>query len=170
MGCAAFSVKDSLYIQAVYYFPEDTLLHTMLADYFIDIEKLDYGKISKSLGLPESEIIEKSKILHNFNPFPGRSYSGREAKSVIPDVEVKLVDGEIIVTLNDDWVPGIKLSSYYINLLKKKGVDKRQREYLNTKLQSAMALLKIFRRETILKVTSAIMSYQKIFLKRVMDI
>jgi DNA-directed RNA polymerase specialized sigma subunit, sigma54 homolog len=56
---------------------------------------------------------------------------------VIPDVEVKLVDGEIIVTLNDDWVPGIKLSNYYINLLKKKSIDKEQREYLNSRLQSA---------------------------------
>jgi len=168
VGCAAFSIKESLYIQACYFFPEDTLLHSMLAGHFNDIEKLDYSRISKSLSIPESLIIEKSKILHNLNPFPGRSYSGRESRPVIPDVEVKLVDGEIIVTLNDDWIPGIKLSSYYINLLKKKSIDKEQREYLNTKLQSAMALLKNIstRRDTILKVTSAIMRNQKDFLEK----
>jgi len=166
VGCAAFSIKQTLYIQARYYFPEDPLLHTILGEHFDDIEKLDYGRISKDLAIPESVVIEKSKILHNLNPFPGRSYSGREAKPVIPDVEVKLVDDEIIVTLNDDWIPGIKLSTYYINLLKKKSVDKEQREYINSRLQSAMALLKNIssRRDTILKVTSAIMTSQKDFL------
>ena len=168
VGCAAFSINETLYIQACYYFPEDNLLHSMLADHFSDIEKLDYGKISKALSISESAVIEKSKILHNLNPFPGRSYSGREARPVIPDVEVKLVDGEIIVTLNDDWIPGIKLSTYYVNLLKKKSIDKEQREYLNSKLQSAMALLKNIssRRNTILKVTSAIMKSQKDFLEK----
>lgn len=166
VGCGAFSINETLHIQSLYYFPEDTLLHAMLADHFEDIEKLDYGKISRALSVPESAVIEKSKVLHNLNPFPGRSFSGREARPVMPDVEVKLVDGEIIVTLNDDWVPGIKLSNYYINLLKKKSIDKEQREYLNSRLQSAMALLKNIssRRDTILKVTSAIMMSQKEFL------
>ena len=166
VGCAAFSISKSLYLQSCYYFPEDILLHTILGEHFEDVEKLDYGRISKALAVPESVVIEKSKMLHNLNPFPGRSYSGKEAKPVIPDVEVRLVDDEIIVTLNDDWIPGIKLSTYYINLLKKKSIDKEQREYLNSRLQSAMALLKNIssRRETILKVTSAIMLSQKDFL------
>jgi len=168
VGCGAFSIKETLYIQACYYFSEEPLLHEMLDKHFNDIEKLDYGKISKALGISESAVIEKSKTLHNLNPFPGRSYSGREARPVIPDVEVRLVDDEIIVTLNDDWIPGIKLSTYYINLLKKKSIDKEQREYLNTRLQSAMALLKNIssRRDTILKVTSAIMRSQKDFLEK----
>jgi RNA polymerase sigma-54 factor len=166
VGCGTFSIRHTLYIQACYYFPEDILLHTILGEYFDDIEKLDYSRISKALAIPESAVIEKSKTLQNLNPFPGRSYSGREAKPVIPDVEVKLVDDEIIVTLNDDWIPGIKLSTYYINMLKKKSIDKEQREYLNSRLQSAMALLKNIssRRDTILKVTSAIMMSQKEFL------
>jgi len=168
VGCAAFSINESLCIQSRYYFPEDTILHSMLTDHFSDLEKLDYGKISKDLSVPESVVIEKSKILHNLNPFPGRSYSGKESKPVIPDVEVKIVDDEIIVTLNDDWVPGIKLSTYYINLLKKKSIDKEQREYLNSRLQGAMALLKNIssRRDTILKVTSAMMMNQKEFLQK----
>ncbi len=168
VGCAAFSIKETLFIQACYYFPEDKLLHSILSDHFVDIEKLDYTKISKAMGIPEGEVIEKSKTLHNLNPFPGRSYSGSESRSVVPDVEVKLVDGEIIVTLNDDWIPGIKLSTYYINLLKKKSIDKEQREYLNSRLQSAMALLKNIssRRDTILKVTSSIMNSQKDFLEK----
>lgn len=168
VGCGAFSIKQSLFIQASYYFPEETLLQKMIQDHFSDIEKLDYTKIARALGVSENLIIDMSKMLHNLNPFPGRSYSGGESRPVIPDIEVRLVDGEIIVTLNDDWIPGIKLSSYYINLLKKKNMEKDQKEYLNSKLQSALALLKNIsgRRETILKVTSSIMQHQRDFLEK----
>lgn len=168
VGCGAFSIRQSLFIQASYYFPEETLLQTIIKDHFSDIEKLDYTRIARALGVSENQVIEMSKMLQNLNPFPGRSYSGGESRPVIPDIEVRLVDGEIIVTINDDWIPGIKLSSFYINLLKKKNVDREQKEYLNTKLQSAMALLKNIsgRRETILKVTSSIMHHQRDFLEK----
>jgi RNA polymerase sigma-54 factor len=168
VGCGAFSVKECLSIQAAYYFPEDMLFHKMIREHFNDIEKLDYTKIARSLAVSENLVIEMSKMLQTLNPFPGRSYSGGESRPVIPDIEVRLVDGEIIVTLNDDWIPGIKLNSYYINLLKKKKIEKDQKEYLNSKLQSAMALLKNIsgRRDTILKVTTSIMNHQRDFLEK----
>lgn len=70
VGCAAFSIKESLNVQALYYYPEDTILHSVLGDHFDDIEKLNYGKISRALSIPESYVVDKSKILHNLNPFP----------------------------------------------------------------------------------------------------
>jgi DNA-directed RNA polymerase specialized sigma subunit, sigma54 homolog len=76
VGCGAFSINETLHIQSLYYFPEDTLLHAMLAEHFEDIEKLDYGKISRALSVPESAVIEKSKVLHNLNPFPEDLFQG----------------------------------------------------------------------------------------------
>jgi DNA-directed RNA polymerase specialized sigma54-like protein len=32
--------------------------------------------------------------MQNLNPFPGRSFSGSDIKYVIPDIEVKLLDGK----------------------------------------------------------------------------
>ncbi|HOP62910.1 MAG TPA: RNA polymerase factor sigma-54 [Spirochaetota bacterium] len=168
VGCAAHGVRESLIIQAKYFFPDDIILQSMISDHFSDIEKLDYGNISKSLELPLNTVIEKSKLLHNLNPFPGRSFSGSDIKYVIPDIDVKLLDGEIIITLNDDWLPNIRLSNYYMNLINNKSLGKEQHDYISNKLQSAKALIKNIegRRETIIKVVSSVMKHQREFLEK----
>jgi RNA polymerase sigma-54 factor len=168
VGCATLSIKESLIVQTRYFFPEDSLLLDILEKHFEDLEKLDYAAISKSMELPLNEVIEKSKLLQNLNPFPGRSFSKNEIKYIIPDLEVKLMDGEIIITLNEDWIPNIRLSNQYMNLLKNKNLTKEQQEYLNNKLQSAKILLKNIegRRETILKVVRSIMNHQRAFLEK----
>ncbi len=168
VGCATSDIKESLIVQTRYFFPEDSLLLDILEKHFEDLEKLDYAAISKSMELPLNEVIEKSKLLQNLNPFPGRSFSKNEIKYIIPDLEVKLMDGEIIITLNEDWIPNIRLSNQYMNLLKNKNLTKEQQEYLNNKLQSAKILLKNIegRRETILKVVRSIMNHQRAFLEK----
>ncbi|MBP9042606.1 MAG: RNA polymerase factor sigma-54 [Spirochaetes bacterium] len=168
VGCATSDIKESLIVQTRYFFPEDSLLLDILEKHFEDLEKLDYAAISKSMELPLNEVIEKSKLLQNLNPFPGRSFAKNEIKYIIPDLEVKLMDGEIIITLNEDWIPNIRLSNQYMNLLKNKNLTKEQQEYLNNKLQSAKILLKNIegRRETILKVVRSIMNHQRAFLEK----
>ncbi len=168
VGCASSSLPECLRIQARYYHPSDSVLQLILTEYFTDLEHLDYEKIAKSLNLPVTAIIEKSKIIQMFDPFPGRQYSSKAVRFIIPDVEVRIVDGAIFVNLNDDWVPSIRINSYYINYLKKKNVEKKLREYIQDKVQAARYLIRNIssRRETIIKVVRAIMENQGDFLLR----
>ncbi len=166
IGCGAHNVNESLIIQAMQIYPSDEILIKILKEYFIDLEKLDYGKISAVLHISTAEVIRKSKLVHNLEPFPGIKYSLKKIRYIIPDIDVKYFDGNIIISLNDDWIPKIKINSYYKNILKKKPADPKLLEYLSSKLQSANNLLSSIsnRRETITKVVSAIMEHQREFL------
>ncbi len=165
-GCGAPSIRESLLFQASQSYPGDTLLQKMLGEHFRELEKLDYEKIARATGVPVAEVLEKSRLVHALTPYPGRRYSMREARYIIPDVEVRRVGDDIIVTINDDWIPEIRINGYYLNLLKKKNIDKNLRDYIKDKLQSARYLLKNIsgRRETIIKVVGAIMQRQREFL------
>jgi RNA polymerase sigma-54 factor len=166
IGCGAQNVNESLIIQAMQVYPDDEILLKILNDYFIDLEKLDYGKIAASLHISTAEVIRKSKLVHNLEPFPGIKYSLKKTKYIIPDIDVKYLDCHIIISVNDDWIPKIKINSYYKNILKKKPADPKLLEYLGNKLQSANNLLASIsnRRETITKVVEAIMEHQREFL------
>jgi len=168
VGCAASGVRDTLLIQARYFFPEDAILHQMIELYFDDIEKLDYTAISRKMDIPQAQAIEKSRLLQNLNPFPGSGFSTSEVKYIVPDVEVRLFEGEVIVAHNDDWVPGIRISAYYERLLQQKKSDSEQYNYLSEKISTARSLIKNIstRRETIYRVVKSIMLYQKEFLEK----
>ena len=167
VGCAVCDIRESLMVQASHFYPEDGLLHHIIENHFQDIEKLDYANIAKVTGRHINLIIEKSRLLQNLNPYPGSAFASKEVKYIIPDIDVKLIDGEIVLNLNDDWIPAIGISSYYEGLIAKKNSRKEEREYLVGKLQSAKAFIKNIstRRETVYKVAMSIMSRQRDFLQ-----
>ncbi len=166
IGCGAKNIQESLIVQAENIYPDDEILLKILSNYFLDLEKLNYEKIAGILHIPASEIIKKSRLIHNLDPYPGVKYSLKKVRYIVPDIEVKHVDGEIIVTINDEWIPKIKINSYYRNILRKKSIDNKLADYIKDKMNSANHLLKSIsnRRDTIIKVVTAIMDYQRDFL------
>ena len=168
VGCAAKDVRESLAVQCRHFYPADGTIVRMVTECFTHFEKLDYKKISESLNIPLSMVLEKSRILQGLDPYPGRQYSNRTIRYIMPDIDVKLIDGEIIVSLNDDWIPGIHVNSYYISLIKKKNIEKKLKDYIQDKMQSARYLVKNIsnRRNTILRVVGSIMEHQREFLVR----
>jgi len=166
VGCGTENLRESLYVQAKHYNPNDDILLLILKDYFEDLEKLKYDDIAKKIKISVRDVIEKCKIIQNFDPYPGRQYSRREIRYIVPDIEVKLFENDIIITFNDDWLPVIRINSYYQNLIRKKNIGKKQKEYIQEKLQSAKNFLSNIenRKDTILRVVNAIMEYQKEFL------
>ena len=168
VGCAAYDIRDTLLVQARYYYPHDKVLHKIIEFHFHDLEKLDYASISRNMDIHQAEVIEKSRLLQNLNPFPGRGFSTGEVKYLVPDLDVKLFDGEIVVTHNDDWIPSVRVSVYSQNLMNKKKDDIQQHNYLNEKISKARSLIKNIstRRETIYTVVKSIMLFQKEFLEK----
>jgi RNA polymerase sigma-54 factor len=166
VGCGVSGVRESLIVQCRYFNPQDTLLICILKEHFEDFEKLNYSKIAKSLDLPEDIIAGKCGIIRNLNPYPGRQYSNGAIRYIIHDVDVKLVDNEIIISVNDDWVPAVRISKYYVNLLKKKNTEKKARDYIQDKMRSANVFIKAIagRRNTISIIIRAIMEHQRDFL------
>lgn len=166
VGCGASSVQDSLLIQARYYFPEETIVHEILSSYFIELEKLDYYHIASQMKISEKEVIEKSRIIQSLLPFPGRQYQKREIRYIMADVDVKVVDDELIITMNDDWVPSIRINNYYVKMLEQKKIEQKLKNYIQDKVQAAKYLVRNIssRRDTIIKVARAIMERQWNFL------
>ncbi|MGL4369808.1 MAG: RNA polymerase factor sigma-54, partial [Spirochaetota bacterium] len=167
-GCGASSARECLLIQAKLLYPEETLLHRILDEHFENLSGLFYGRIARALSVPEEDIISKSRMLHGLDPYPGRQFSqGGSTRFIIPDVDVKLVDGEILVTFNDEWIPRIGISSYYSKMLSRKGTDKKLREYIREKVTSARMLQRNIYgwRETIEKIVIAVMRHQIEFLE-----
>ncbi len=168
VGCGVKNIQDSLIVQAKTYYPEDKLLLEILKNHFNDFKKMQYKKIAKSNHSAIDDIVKKSKLVQNLNPYPGRNFGKKGIKYIIPDLDVKLIDDEIIVNMNDDWVPSIRINKYYNNILRKKSTDKKVKEYLKERIQSAKYLIESIsnRRDTIIKVVTTIMEFQKVFLSK----
>jgi DNA-directed RNA polymerase specialized sigma54-like protein len=80
----------------------------------------------------------------------------------------RTAEGDYTVRLTDDWPPNIYISRRYLELCRDKQADPKTKEYLKRKLQAAQWLLESIeqRRDTLERVTRAILQYQRAFLDK----
>lgn len=115
------------------------------------------------------EIAHALEIIKRLNPKPGHVYQTEPARYIVPDVSVvKDGDGYRIV-LNDDGLPRLRISRFYRQMLRsRQELSSEAAEYLQTKLRSALWLIKSYgqRQRTISRVAESIVKHQRSFLAR----
>ena len=102
--------------------------------------------------------------LRSLNPFPGDVGGKRSPRTLVPDCYVEInADGNPVVSLNDDALPGVTVSEDYykhVSVMLKKGDDLSfAKEKRATAIWLRNAVQK--RRETLLKVAVAVVNFQR---------
>lgn len=163
-GVGARDLKECMLIQAKHLEEDTTDLVFLINNHLKDLEKKNFEGIAKSLNKDVREVIEMCKIIYSMEPKPGRAYAPQDTHYVTPDVYVYKVGEDYSVSLNEDGLPRLKISNFYKNLLKE-GSNKKDNEYIQEKLKSAIWLIKSIhqRQRTIYKVSESIVKHQRDF-------
>ena len=149
--------------------PSDTPVRDLAVriarDYLDLLARHDIAELRKRTGASEESLAEAFELIQSLEPRPGSRYDNRRDEYLVPDVYVTRVDDEWRVTLNPENEPGLKLNSYYIDLLRKSGGS--DADYLRGRLQEARWLMSSLelRNNTLLRVSQAIIENQHGFLE-----
>ncbi len=137
-------------------------------DHFV---KKHYVKLQDKFNISEEELKEINKEISKLNPKPGSSYAGNNkiAEQIVPDFSIKLIDGELDLTLNSRNAPQLHISREYNNMLKgyqeattKSKSQKDAVFFIKQKLDSAKWFIDaiVQRQQTLLITMNTIMHYQ----------
>jgi RNA polymerase sigma-54 factor len=164
VGCACRSLMECLLCQASVLGIDDEVLVQMLTEHLPDLEKRNFAKIARDLKIDVEEVYEAAKDIQRLDPRPGREYSSEEPHYITADVYIHKVGDQYFVQVNDDGLPKLKISNYYLNTMKQKD-DKAAKEYVQERLRSAKWLIDSIqqRQRTIVKVTESILKFQREF-------
>ncbi|NUN14617.1 MAG: RNA polymerase factor sigma-54 [Myxococcales bacterium] len=168
IGVAARNLRECLQLQVEYYFPDDDVLQDLVNNHLDNVEKRNYPAICKALGVDMAELSTMLKQLATLEPKPGRSYTSEEAVHITPDVHVHRVGDRFEVTLNEDGLPKLRISSYYKDALRQSKGDGDTRGFIQDKFKSAVWLIRSIhqRQNTIRRVTESIVKFQREFLEK----
>ena len=168
VGCAAQDLRECLSIQARLLPERSPLVELIIEKNLSALEKKDYTKISKDLGVAKDKVKEAELIIMGLDPKPGRLVTAEETQYVVPDIFVAEVSGEFVVQVNDEGVPRLRISNLYKSLMKSGQNDAEAKEFVQDKIRSAMWLIKSIenRQKTIYKVAHAIVRNQQEFFKK----
>ena len=168
-GVGARDTKECLILQLNADTYHCDLVRALIMHHLEDIAHNRMPMIQKRTGAELHAIQDAIDVLRTLNPKPGSRFTPTSSKYIVPDVIVtRTDDDDFEIRLTDDWVPNVRLSRRYTDLAKDKSYDPKTREFLQNKFRSAHWLIDAIeqRRNTLIRVTKAIINHQRPFLDR----
>ena len=166
-GVAARDLPECLLIQLTQIgCADDSLPSRIVRDHLGLLESRRFDRMARELSVTTEQIGEATKVISMLEPKPGRDFGDGETRYVTPDVYVHKVGEEWVVTLNEDGLPRLRVSSFYRQMLGQGGSEAKG--YIQEKMRAAAWLIKSIhqRQRTLYMVTSSIVKFQMEFLER----
>lgn len=131
-----------------------------------DLLRQRWAVVAAALECDISDIKPVLEVIRRLETRPGRRFQQSRSTFIEPDVTLKKVNGNYVITLNDDGMPKLKLNSGYSRMLEGSELDPKVNAYLKDRMRSALWLMKSIdqRQRTIYKVAESIVGFQKGFL------
>lgn len=178
-GVAAYDLQECLLLQLQDKdpTPEVQLAIDILSKAFNTFSKKQYSKLIQRFDISEEELRNAIAEIVRLNPKPGSSWMGtvydRNQAIVTPDFIVDIEDNELVVSLNQDDIPPLRISSEYSQMLdtyssntnKLSASEKDAVHFVKSKIESANWFIDAIRKrnETLMQTMKAIVAYQRDF-------
>ena len=120
----------------------------------------DFLKLKRLAECDDEKLREAQFLIRSLNPRPGAQYAALDARYITPDVVVRKIRGQWVVTINSDAYPRLRINSLYAQIL-----SRQRGSGLAGQLQEARWLIKNVQQrfDTILRVAQSIVDRQRQF-------
>ena len=173
-GVGARDLQECLLLQLKHKTPTESvdLAIGIIENQFDAFTKKHYDKLIQKYNI-SNELLKKAiNEIEKLNPKPGGSFTGNNkiTENVVPDFAIRIVDGELELTLNGRNAPSLHVSKDYQEMLQtykasreKSGAQKDAVQFIKQKLDSAKWFIDAIRQrqETLYVTMNAIMHYQE---------
>ena len=176
-GVGARNLQECLLLQLKHKTPTESVdLATAIIDQHFDaFVRKHYDKLIQKFGISNEQLKNAIHEIERLNPKPGGSFSGNTkiTENIVPDFAIRIVEGELELTLNGRNAPSLHVSKDYQEMMQtykeskdKSGSQKDAVQFIKQKLDSAKWFIDAIkqRQDTLFVTMNAIMHYQKDYL------
>jgi len=170
VGVCVADYKEALMVQAMTRPEAPEYTAVIIQEHLELLERGKIKDIAKKLKIEEKAVEDCLAFIKTLTPFPGRLYSSENPVYVIPDLMVKLKEGQFVIILNDEEIPVLGVNPFFADLQESadKKPAKEVKQFVNSGLKDARWFINSIhqRNQTLLKVARAIVEFQRDFFVR----
>ena len=146
----------------------ESLAARMIRDQFELLSRRRIPELARKLGAPADDVQVAIEEIGKLDPAPGRRFAEDNNRVVVPDVLVERDGDEWKIHLNSDYIPRLRLSSTYRDLIAKGTLSKEEKDYLSERMRSGKFLIDSIeqRQRTIERITREIIKAQTPFFEK----
>ena len=175
-GVGARDLQECLLLQLKHKTPTEyiALATDIIENQFDAFTKKHYDKLLQKYNVSNEQLKKAIHEIEKLNPKPGGSFTGNNkiTENIVPDFAIRIVDGELELTLNGRNAPSLHVSKEYQEMMQtykdsrdKSASQKDAVQFIKQKLDSAKWFIDAIRQrqETLFVSMNAIMHFQKEF-------
>ncbi len=164
-GIGAEDLQDCLLIQLKQRDRENSLAARVVKHHFNLLPRRRIPEIAKRTGSGLGEVEDAIEEIATLDPSPGRKFSDDTNHVVTPDVTVEKDNGYWTVSLNNEYIPRLRISNVCKEIIARGNLSKEEKEYIREKIRSGKFIINSIeqRQQTIEKITRCILTFQKEF-------
>jgi RNA polymerase sigma-54 factor len=173
-GVGARDLQECLLLQLKHKTPTEyvALAMDIIENQFDAFTKKHYDKLQQKYNVSNEQLKTAIHEIEKLNPKPGGSFTGSNkiTEHVVPDFAIRIVDDELVLTLNGRNAPSLHVSKDYQEMMQtykssrdKSNAQKDAVQFIKQKLDSAKWFIDAIkqRQETLYVTMNAIMHYQQ---------
>ena len=173
-GVGARDLHECLLLQLRHKTPTEyvDLAINIIENNFDAFTKKHYEKLQSTYEISKEQLKKAIEEIEKLNPKPGGAFDGnsRTVEQIVPDFAIRIVDGELELTLNGRNAPTLHISKDYQEMLQTYKVSKDKSnsqkdavQFIKQKLDSAKWFIDAIRQrqETLFVTMNAIMHFQQ---------
>ncbi len=167
-GVGARDLRECLMLQLERAGKTDSLEYKIVRDQMEALSRRRIPDIARALECSASEVQEAIQRIGRLDPRPGRAFSPEVDQYVIPEVFVQKSGDDYVVSTNDEYLPHLRISNLYKDLMAQDGHPPEVKNYIREKIRAGRFLIKSLhqRQQTILNIAREIVNRQREFMDK----
>ncbi len=165
LGIGGQNIQECLLIQLAAKNRGASLAARIIRDHFELLTRRRIPELARKLSASPEDIQAAIGEIGALDPAPGRRFADDSNRVVIPDVTVTKDGDDWKIELNNDYIPRLRISNTYRELIAKGGLTKQERDYIQERMRSGKFLINSIeqRQQTIERITREILKIQHEF-------
>lgn len=167
-GIGAKDLQECLLIQLQRNQREDSLAYSIIDKAYPLLLRRRIQEIAKKLKVSDEAIQKALEEIASMDPAPGKRFSADSNTVIEPDIRIFQEDDLWKIELNNEYIPKLRISQKYKDLLAQGSLNKKEKEYLVENMRSGKFLINSLdqRQNTLKKISQKIIDQQpKFFVK-----
>lgn len=164
-GIGARDLPDCLLSQLTAKGRGTSLAYRIIRDHFELLTRRRIPELARKIGADPEAVQSAIEEIGKLDPAPGRRFAEDSNRVVVPDVTVERDGDEWKIHLNSDYIPRLRISSTYRDMIARGTLSKQERDYLRERMRSGKFLIDSIeqRQRTIERITREIINAQQEF-------
>ena len=164
-GIGSVDIRECLLFQLELREEENTPAYVMIDKWMDLLLRRRIPELSRKLNISKDEVQSAIEHIAELDPNPGSRFRADTNSTVSPDASISWSGTEWVITVNNDYIPRLRINPQIKQMIAKGQLSKKEKEFIKERMSSGKFIMNSIeqRQQTIERISREVLNFQESF-------